>query len=98
VRAENARLGRAVGELSTENAELYKRVGELEADLKTEKLRHSAWSREITRDREQTTAIIADFKEELAELRQQLGEKSTPSEGSTPDRLEGHTLPSRPRR
>jgi hypothetical protein len=88
LRAENVRLGRAVGELSTENAELYKRVGKLEAELKTEKAQRTAWSTEVARDREQAAAIIADIRAEIAELRQQPKEKSPPDRGPVPDRLE----------
>ncbi len=88
LRAENVRLGRAVGELSTENAELYKRVGKLEAELKTEKARHTKWSKEVVRDREQTAAIIADLRAEISELRQQSKEKSPPDQGPVPDRLD----------
>lgn len=106
LRAENVRLGRAVGELSTENAELYKRVGKLEAEIKTEKARHTTWSKEVVRDREQTAAIIADLRAEIAELRQQSKEKSSGGNGQgeieraigSGRRYEGETTGRQPRR
>jgi hypothetical protein len=45
---EKAELTRAVGELAAENADLYNKVDRLTADLKTEKARFSAWSKEVT--------------------------------------------------
>jgi hypothetical protein len=64
---ENEGRDHALGELAAENADLHKRVGSLEAELKSEKARFSAWAGEIaTRDDERAARDEARDKREEA--------------------------------
>jgi predicted RNase H-like nuclease (RuvC/YqgF family) len=105
---KKAELTRAVGELAAENADLYrknadldKKVTRLEAELETEKARHTAWAVEVARDRGQTakrleeqTKINEQLAGQIAELRDRLAEKSVRSDaGRAPKHFEEAEAP-----
>jgi hypothetical protein len=93
---EKAELTRAVGELASENADLYRRnaaldkkVTRIEAELKTEKDRRTAWSAEVARERshaagclEAQTKINEALAARLADLEARQADKGAPGEAA----------------